>query len=1052
MSVLGRVLVSSAERLDLPDFLSLDSYSQGDFKYLMSSLVGGVKPYILKGFDVISPANAIGTQNISITIANSIVYYPGSNAGPFFHGLPEGDVLSVPLVPNLRQNATNYVYLALTTTEAAKDTRAFWDPNREGGVGGEFTQDVNTQSVLIPTINVSTSSFPDGTMPICKVVVGASFITSIEDARDMMFRLGQGGINPNPLAKYTFRSSPTSAYERNEPNTLMTSALDPNSFQGGDKNIQSMKEWMDVVMTKLLELSGTTYWYQNTSTLSLVNIFKDALSSSIKSKGIWQSSATPGLLTWTEDVILQSISDNKDVIVRAGNKTLANNQVMYLAREQNVPINTGSLAVSWFNGINYVNGALGSFESLTKGDWIKKADDVDYLFLRVEEFYAGTNLSGGVTAPGSALSIKLSATYAGVSESKQGVYVKGSYLTSEVLVANRSDAALTTIGGDMFWLAMRSDTILSLNNAVTTTLAIDITNHDGIRAKVTSVAHGLTDKQRIGISGTTNYNGIFPVMVETADIFYISLTGGPFADELAQSAFYTTVTTIASSTVDGFQLESANHSLEIDESVTLSSTTNYNGTFQVFPKTATNFTIPVTTAIATEITGVVTAVHILVRTSVGPTNLSQGENQHIGEGATENILSFIGSDNDIQTYPIYNNPLSYNTLWGTENYNSDLTDNLSVRASRLTSMMADKAQDKTIQWNYQNCSLVANNAGGGSTRSLAFTSLTGSSPVIDVILPGSSIGGTIDISSPIVLDSNQSAYVTINRNATFAALVPVVANTSSIVVSENIFIIASRKADTSVYLADGTEVIALAMIALLGHKHRVENQNLNASVIEGGIWSAVTNATAIDVTLSTDAYVNLEGIAKERNTILAQTISFPTVGTVAYISVSRDSGIAVNKVVTVADIASISNISSPDIVIIAKRMSDGIILPDESKIKVGESKALGEILTGFITVLTATIFEEPLSIIAGAPANSREMTGPVAPAATITIPLDSKNADALKQYVVGKGTLQVYLNGIYLHSGLDYTEIGATGTSSNTFTTNIDLVVFDTLTIRINNV
>ena len=50
MSVLGRVLISSAERLDLADFLSVDSFAQGDFKYLLKGLVGDSTPYVLKGF------------------------------------------------------------------------------------------------------------------------------------------------------------------------------------------------------------------------------------------------------------------------------------------------------------------------------------------------------------------------------------------------------------------------------------------------------------------------------------------------------------------------------------------------------------------------------------------------------------------------------------------------------------------------------------------------------------------------------------------------------------------------------------------------------------------------------------------------------------------------------------------------------------------------------------------------------------------------------------------------------------------------------------------
>ena len=45
----------------------------GDFKYLIQSFVGSNTPYILKGFEVIQPQDSIGTENISISIADSIV-------------------------------------------------------------------------------------------------------------------------------------------------------------------------------------------------------------------------------------------------------------------------------------------------------------------------------------------------------------------------------------------------------------------------------------------------------------------------------------------------------------------------------------------------------------------------------------------------------------------------------------------------------------------------------------------------------------------------------------------------------------------------------------------------------------------------------------------------------------------------------------------------------------------------------------------------------------------------------------------------------------------
>ena len=262
MSVLGRLLVSSGERIDLPDFLAGDSFNAGDWKFFIKSLCGDDKPYILKGFEVVDPPQSIGGANISIKVANSVVYYAGSNAGSFFYGLPEGNTLAQPLIPSLKKNAINYVYLTFTTTNSGRDVRAFWDVDLNGGEGAEFTQDVDTESVLTIDVNVSTASFPTNTIPICKVTVDANYITEIEDCRDLLFRLGTGGLLADPNNRYNFRSLPTATYKRDEPSAIMTNALDPNGFQGGDKNLYTLKEWMDVVMTKLAELGGTQYWYE----------------------------------------------------------------------------------------------------------------------------------------------------------------------------------------------------------------------------------------------------------------------------------------------------------------------------------------------------------------------------------------------------------------------------------------------------------------------------------------------------------------------------------------------------------------------------------------------------------------------------------------------------------------------------------------------------------------------------------------------------------------------------------------------------------------------
>ena len=942
MAVLGRLLVSSAERLDLADFLSIDSFSQGDFKYLMKSFVGSDRPYILAGFDIINPDTAIGTASVSIRVADSVVYSPESLAGPFFHGLEEGNALSAPLVPQLKVNNTNFVYLTLTTTDKAQDTRSFWDPDKEAGAGGEFTQDVNTQTALVASINVSVSSFPANTIPIAKIVVGSSFISSIEDARDMMFRLGSGGLNPDPLNTYNFRSLPDAAHARLEPNTLMSSALDSNPFQGGDKNILTLKEWMDVVMTRIKELGGTTYWYEDTSTFSVVNMFNDILATSIKSKGIWQSStATAGKLTWTEDIKVQSVSSSRDIMIRDGNKTLTNDQTMYITQVRDAAINTGSVPVTWTNAANYVNGTLGSLENLTKGDWIKKADDPDNYYLRVEEFYLAASLGGGVAVASTALSIKLSAVYAGTSEDKEGVYNKGVYLASEVATADRDDPALVAGGGDLYWLAMRSDTAMTISDLTSTTLSVAISNHDGITAKCTSAAHSLIDGQRITVAGSTNFDGTYAVEVEDANTFYITITGGPYADEAGQSAYYGTVTTATTSTVDGLLLESANHEFNIDQDIIISGTTNWNATYDVFPTGNTTFTIPVGSAIANETAGTGTAVTIYVRTDHGPTRLDQGSDKQIGVIDTENLMSFVGMDNMTQLYPTWHTTPDYNTIDGFVNYNALEDDNMTERVSKLTAMMADKAQDKVIKINPSQLETITNTT-NAAAQEITFGPTPSGTPRLDIVLPSSDANGSVVLTGTLSLNANQSAYIIIDRNTTFsvANLAAVtIADTDSVPLQENTLVLATRLSGTDVWMWDefhtpvGTTIIPEFLSTVV-------KQNNTLKLVEGGTWS-FTSSTG-NIAFTVDAYIQVPGLSNVRNTI-QQSVQSPITladGEVASVEVNRTAGGASNLIVSATAIASL--IPTEDTVVIARRIGAKVIIGSSFELLDGQSMTLDQ--------------------------------------------------------------------------------------------------------------
>lgn len=805
MAVLGRVLFSSAERVDLPDFLSIDSYAAGDWRYFIKSLVGGTTPYILSGFDVIDPQNAIGTQNCSIKVADSVAYYPGSNAGPFYYGLPAGNANSVPLVPELRKNAVNYVYLTFSTFNSSTDTRAFWDPDRNGGTGGEFTQDVNTESVLLAQINVSTGSFPANTIPVAKITVGPVVITEIEDARNLLFRLGSGGISPNPYSTYNFRALPASQYERAEPSVIMTNSSDPNPFQGADKNILTLKEWMDVVMTKLKELGGTTFWYEDTSSFNMASIFHDALATTFKSKGSYvYGSGNAGLLTWTEDVLVKSLNDPRDLIIRSGSISMSNEQVAYVDIVRNQPANPFDQAVAWTNGQNYVNtvgGSIGYFANLSKGDWIKKTGDGSHLYLQVQEFYDTVNLGGSVTTAANARSIRLSGTYQGSTGNDRARYSKGVYQAADVTVQDRSNAAVTASGGNLLWFAHRTDTVMNIGSIASLSVSGTILTADGENAQVSATAHGLVNGDRVTVTSPSQQAGTYSVQVQDANTFFFPTTDLTVG---AMTANYRLLTTTTRDNGYGLQLESAEHGFESGETIIVAGTTNYNSTYVVNYRSATQVQMAGAGAYATETSGTATLARMDVRTEEGVTKLVQGETIDIGEGDSDNIQRFVGMNSLAEVHPTYFIPSNYGTIAGSVNYNSDTTDNLTARVSKLTAMMADKAQDKTIKYLCNAATAVNVEDSNPLLQDLTFTP-PGSS--LTILQPSASGNAVISLpSSPgIQLAANQSAYVVIDRNAASTPSI-VVVDTASVPLAENIYVIASRLSGSTVYLWDGEAI------------------------------------------------------------------------------------------------------------------------------------------------------------------------------------------------------------------------------------------------------
>jgi hypothetical protein len=226
----------------------------------------------------------------------------------------------------------------------------------------------------------------------------------------------------------------------------------------------------------------------------------------------------------------------------------------------------------------------------------------------------------------------------------------------------------------------------------------------------------------------------------------------------------------------------------------------------------------------------------------GGQELEQGEEQGISDNTSEDILLYIGSAGETDNDPAYAT-LANGAKLGTTNYNTLNGENLTFRASQLTSMMADKAQDKTIIFAPVMDYVV--NTVNGSAQDITFVHDSGN-PILNLMMHSSAANGEIGLLGTLSLQENQAAYFEVDRNSAFS-LVDLsgltIASVDSVPLGENVFVFAVREEGTSVYLWNGEEL--------------VEGKNLT-----NGAISDILNDNAYDEPLAVIA-----GIASNSNEI-----------------------------------------------------------------------------------------------------------------------------------------------------------------------------------------
>lgn len=258
MAVLRQFNALGQERLDVPHVRSIESAICADFDVLVGLAMCGARSYIVQGFKIAIPG-AIGAaaSGLQVVVADSVIFhYNASESGTIFN-VPTGRAVerlsptNAKVSGSFTANTTNYVGVDLrrSADDTTSDTAQFLDADTIQ----ESPKTVPLGRTLDYVFLISTTDFTTtpSVAALAKVVTDTSNnVTSVEDARESLFRLGRGGSVPNNTYAYPWADG-----------RIENSSGEV--FTGGDKAITSLKDWMDATMTRLWEIGGGERWYSS---------------------------------------------------------------------------------------------------------------------------------------------------------------------------------------------------------------------------------------------------------------------------------------------------------------------------------------------------------------------------------------------------------------------------------------------------------------------------------------------------------------------------------------------------------------------------------------------------------------------------------------------------------------------------------------------------------------------------------------------------------------------------------------------------------------------
>jgi len=213
--------------------------------------------------------------------------------------------------------------------------------------------------------------------------------------------------------------------------------------------------------------------------------------------------------------------------------------------------------------------------------------------------------------------------------------------------------------------------------------------------------------------------------------------------------------------------------------------------------------------------------------------------------------------------------------------------------------------------------------------------------------------------------------------------------------------------------------------------------NSSANAMQYAVWFNVNSGGGKPVVAGVNSYLEVDVSSADSATTVASKLA-TVLNTEASGNFSAVAGVGIvtvtNTSAGTANATSNGNVGTPFAVSTTQvgTGSGNYVIHDGDNLTLA-IKELDQAFGNLYASLDSPTYDEIVSVVASGATPPSSIIGPVANGSIITLPNNSREGNIPAQYTVGKGTLQVFLNGQFLdiETGA-YEEVGAPNTPSST--------------------